>query len=176
VSFVRNNLPALDHALFRSVMGRFASGVTVITVSTGDAMRGMTANAFMSGSLEPPLCVVAVDKEARMHRALISAERFAVNMLAEGQESLSRHFSGRPVAGISIKLEEIGGVPVLAEATARIVAQLVAAHSCGDHTLFIGEILHMDEENRPPLLYYKGRYAKLARAPAEKKIKFSEFS
>ena len=74
----------IDPAHFRRVMGRFASGVTVITAEVNSEIRGMTANAFMSGSLTPPLCIVSIAKRARMHPHLTTAGKFAVNILAMG--------------------------------------------------------------------------------------------
>ena len=88
---------AVTDERFRRVMASFATGVTVITTQLRGELRGMTANAFMSGSLEPPLCVVSVGLKARMHAFLLEAGHFGVNILARGQESLIGHFSGRPV-------------------------------------------------------------------------------
>src|SRR5665213_4424532 len=85
--------PPIDVALFRRVMGCFATGVTVITAEAEEGVRGMTANAFMSGSLNPPLCIVSVSKKARMHELLEKAGHFGVSMLARGQENVSQHFA-----------------------------------------------------------------------------------
>ena len=90
---------AANEALFRRVMASFVTGVTVITTQVRGEIRGMTANAFMSGSLEPPLCVISVGKKARMHAFLLEAGHFGVNTLARGQEALIGHFAGRPVEG-----------------------------------------------------------------------------
>jgi flavin reductase (DIM6/NTAB) family NADH-FMN oxidoreductase RutF len=152
----------IEPRLFRHVMGRFASGVTVITAQNGDEVRGMTASAFMSGSLEPPLCVVAVAKRAHMHTVLTQSDRFGVNVLAEDQELLSIHFAGRRVPGLSPEFDYLDRVPLLPDGCARMVAEIVARHDCGDHTLFIGHILHMEADgSRPPLAYHAGRYAGL---------------
>ncbi len=148
----------IEPGLFRRVMGRFATGVTVITAWQGSQVRGMTANAFMSGSLDPPLCVVAVAKRARMHALLTEAGHFGVNILADGQELISSHFAGKPVAGLSPVFETLGPAPLLADACARLATEIVARHNCGDHTLFIGHILHMDADDRTPLVYHAGRY------------------
>ena len=87
--------PSIDASLFRRVMGRFASGVTVITAEYAGDVRGMTANAFMSGSLNPPLLLVSVAKHASMHAHLLAAGRFAVNILCAGQHEIANHFCGR---------------------------------------------------------------------------------
>lgn len=154
-------LNLIDPLHFRRVMGRFATGVTVITAEVGGETRGMTANAFMSGSLEPPLCVTSVAKRAHMHAHILEAGRFAVNILTVGQEDMASHFAGRPVPGLKFEFVPLGGIPTLAGACALITAEIVAAHDCGDHTLVIGGIRFMTADDRPPLLYHAGRYASL---------------
>jgi flavin reductase (DIM6/NTAB) family NADH-FMN oxidoreductase RutF len=154
-----------DH--FRKVMSSFATGVTVITARAGGEVRGMTANAFMSGSLEPPLCIISVTKRAHMHGHLIEAGRFAVNILTVGQEDYASHFAGRPIPGLEVPFAEVKGIPTLAEASARIAAEVTTTYDCGDHTIFIGHILAMSADDRPPLLYHAGRYAYLVPAHGE---------
>jgi len=151
----------IDPAHFRRVMGRFATGVTVITATVAEETRGMTANAFISGSLDPPLCVVSVTKRAHMHPHLTKAGRFAVNILASGQEHYATHYSGRPIAGLRVNFHAVGGVAILADASAWMTAETVATHDCGDHTLFVGHIRRMEADERPPLLYHAGRYGAL---------------
>jgi len=143
-------------------MGRFATGVTVVSAAVEGRVQCMTANAFMSASLEPPLCVISVGRKSRMHDFLVRAGRFAVNVLAEHQEEYSRHFSGWLVAGLAPEFEFVGETPLLADRLAAIAARVTDTHPCGDHTLFVGEIFHMSaDERRKPLLYYGGRYAAL---------------
>ncbi len=151
----------VDRALFRRVMGSFATGVTVITTEARGEIRGMTANAFMSGSLEPPLCVVSVGKRARLHPCLIEAGHFGVSILAKDQEKLSLHFSGGPVADLEPQFVRIGRTPLLTNAAAIIAANVVAQHECGDHTLFIGAIVHLQAFSRTPLVVHEGHYASL---------------
>ena len=153
---------SIDTAHFRRVMGRFATGVTVITAESKGEIRGMTANAFVSASLEPPLCVVSVAKHTRMHAILLHAGRFGVNILAAGQEALAGHFAGKPHSALGDPFTHIDGVPVLADASARILAEATASHDCGDHTLFVGLIQAMSADDRPPLLYHAGRYGAFA--------------
>jgi flavin reductase (DIM6/NTAB) family NADH-FMN oxidoreductase RutF len=148
----------IDPRRFRRVMGRFATGVTVITTRDGDAVRGMTATAFMSGSLDPPLCIVSVGKRAQMHSLLLKAGHFGISILADGQEEYSLHFAGRLARTLEIGFEELAGVPVLADACGRIATEIAGRHDCGDHTLFVGHILQMESDDRPPLIYHAGRY------------------
>ena len=80
---------------FRRTLGMFATGVTIITTLTGDQVHGMTANAFMSVSLAPPLVVISVDRRAKMHQLLYEGRRYGINVLADDQRLLSDHFAGR---------------------------------------------------------------------------------
>jgi len=151
----------VDHMLFRRVMGSFATGVTVITTEARGEVRGMTANAFMSGSLEPPLCVISVAKRARIHPLLVEAGHFGVSILAKDQERLSTHFAGGPVADIAPDFLRTGRTPVLGGASATIAANITACHDCGDHSIFIGHIVHLEAIGRPPLVVHEGHYASL---------------
>ncbi|MEX0853537.1 MAG: flavin reductase family protein [Bauldia sp.] len=154
-------LSQIEPALFRKVMGSFASGVTVIAARANGGIRGMTANAFMSGSLEPPLCIVSIAKRAHMHGHLAAAERFSVNILAAGQEDVAAHFAGNPVPNFKVAFREHAGVPALPGTAALIAAEIAARHDCGDHTIFVGHIAAMVAEERPPLLYHASRFAAL---------------
>lgn len=157
----------IDPALFRNVMGRFATGVTVIVAEADGEMRGMTANAFMSGSLEPPLCVVSIAKRARMHAHIGAARRFTVSILAAGQEDIATHFAGRPVPDLSVAFDTIGSARAIRGAAATIAAEVRAQHDCGDHSIFIGHIVAMAAHDRPPLLYHASRFAALVPLRAE---------
>jgi flavin reductase (DIM6/NTAB) family NADH-FMN oxidoreductase RutF len=152
---------AIDAKLFRRVMGRFTTGVTIITTEVEGAVRGMTANAFMSGSLTPPLCLISVAKKARMHDALKASGHFGVSILAQGQERISQHFAGQGVADPDVLFEHMSGVPVLANVSAAIASTVAATQDCGDHTLFIGHIVGMRDDERAPLVYHAGKYATL---------------
>ena len=153
----------VDTRLFRRVMGRFATGVTVITAEAEGGVRGMTANAFMSGSLAPPLCIISVAKKARMHEALDKAGHFGVSMLAQGPGGRSASISpARASTEPDVCFEHMDGMPVLAGVSAAIAAEIEARHDCGDHSLFIGHIVGMRDEGRPPLVYHGGKYADAA--------------
>jgi flavin reductase (DIM6/NTAB) family NADH-FMN oxidoreductase RutF len=153
---------AFDDQAFRRALGRFATGIIVLTVGPRRAPHAMTANAFMSGSLAPPLVVVSVALRARMHAKLAAARRFGVSILGQAQETASRHFAGQPVAGFVPAFADLAGVPVLAAAAAAIAARIAYRYECGDHTLVVGEVeaLVVDPD-AAPLLYHGGRYAAL---------------
>ena len=165
----------VDPKLFRRAMGRFTTGVTVITAADGEHVRGMTANAFMSGSLEPPLCIISIAKRARMHEAISRADHFGVSILAESQIEVSDHFAGRPSATVNVEFERLGPAHVLADACARIAARIIAHHDCGDHTIFIGQILRLEADDRPPLVYHAGRYRALDQGRLDHNVGSPEF-
>ena len=168
-------MTALDQAEFRTVMGRFATGVTVITAEADGGVRGMTANAFMSGSLAPPLCIISVAKKAKLNRALAGARAFGVSMLAQGQEAISRHFAGQGPADPDVLFEHMQGVPVLAKVSAALDAEIEARHDCGDHTLFIGRVIALRDDERPPLVFHGGKYASLHYKPTTSPAPFIDF-
>lgn len=160
--------PAIGKGLFRDVMGRFATGVTVVTTSTAARNFGMTANAFMAVSLMPPLCVVSVNRSAVMHGRLRESGRFGVSVLAEDQQDIANHFAGRRLTEAAPQFVTHAGTPVLRDAVAVIVADVVEATDCGDHTLFVGEIRSMAATaDAPPLLFYRGHYARIGEAQEE---------
>jgi flavin reductase (DIM6/NTAB) family NADH-FMN oxidoreductase RutF len=105
----------------------------------------------------------------------MSAERFGVSILAENQESLSDHFGGRPDPSLSVSFERIAEVPLVKNACAHVAAEVVARHPCGDHTIFIGRIVHMETSDRPPLIYHSGRYGALDRNRPEHDVAVPEF-
>lgn len=170
---------AVDSKLFRRVMGRFTTGVTVITAEAQGAVRGMTANAFMSGSLSPPLCVISVAKKTRMHGVLEGARHFGVSILAQGQEAVSQHFAGQGAADPELLFEHMQGVPVLGNVSAAIAAVVEAQHDCGDHSIFIGRIVGLRDDERVPLAYHAGKYATIQHKkelPSDPSIDFWELA
>lgn len=152
----------MDSRQFRNAMGKFATGVTVISTRVGEDVHGMTANAFMSVSLEPPLVVVSIDERASMLGKIAESKTFAVNILAEDQQYLSQHFAGKPDSSNVIPWEQLEGYPVLGGVVAQIVCDVVATHVEGDHTLYIGQVKALQLEDRKPLIFFNGQYSKLA--------------
>jgi flavin reductase (DIM6/NTAB) family NADH-FMN oxidoreductase RutF len=150
--------PSFDTRQFRNALGRFASGVTVVTTCYQGQKHGMTANAFVSVSLAPPLVLVSLDNRASMHRILPEAGRYGVSVLTEDQETLSNHFAGHTVEGLHIRFTERQGMPLLEDAVAYFVVRVVDAHPAGDHTLYIGLVEHFEARDGRPLLFYAGKY------------------
>ena len=157
----------IDPDFFRSVLGRFASGITVITALDADGRDvGMTVSAFCSVSLHPPLVQACVDRAASMFDALQHAERFGVNVLAAEQEALSRRFasveSSHRFDGLGYSRGE-SGVVLLDDALAHIECSMVSRYEAGDHMMFVGEVERAMARDARPLLYYRGGYAQLER-------------
>ncbi len=153
----------MDPFQFRQLCGRFATGIAVVTSqdATG-APAGMTVNSFTSVSLAPPLVLVAIDRAASMHAALVQAERWTVNILDAQQEALSRRFA----SGMTDRFEGIGWHPgpsgeILLDGTiAHLWCEPVEIVPAGDHSLFLGRVVGgAAAEHGRPLLYYRGGYA-----------------
>jgi flavin reductase (DIM6/NTAB) family NADH-FMN oxidoreductase RutF len=148
--------------LFRQALGQFATGVTVITTMHEGIVHGMTANAFCSVSLEPPLVLVSVDTRSHMHRLLTQSRRYGVSVLSKDQEELSRHFAGRSQEGLRVPFTWHDGYPLIEGAVAHLTCQVIDVHPAGDHTLFIGRVEHLGyADNCAPLLFYGGKYHRL---------------
>ena len=152
----------IDPRLFRTTMSRFATGVTVVTTVINGQVHGMTANAFLSVSLDPPLVLVSIGQRARMHSLLPHTGRYGVSVLAEHQEELSGHFAGRVVDGLAISWTWHHDVPLLDGAAAYVVARVVMSYPAGDHTLYVGQVEQLAYNAARPLLFHAGRYGQLA--------------
>ncbi len=159
--------PDADPELFRQLLSRFATGVTVLTTRDGaGAPVGMTASSLASVSLAPPLVSVCVDVSADMHRALSASGDFVVNILAAGQEALSRRFAREAAAGRFDGVawrESTGGMIVLDDALAHVECERFADFPLGDHTLFVGRVTGGATRDGAPLLYFRGDYGALHR-------------
>lgn len=161
----------VDADAYRAVVGHFATGVTVVTTFWGERHYAMTANSFTSVSLDPVLALVAIERRARFHDAVVASGTFAVNVLAADQEDVSRWFAtrGRPhdetyMGSWSFVTGPATGAALLHGAVASLECSTWATHPGGDHTLLVGEVLAVDAA-RPgvdPLVYLKGMYRRLA--------------
>lgn len=157
---------SLDPDAFRAVMGRFATGVTIVTAVDDEGTdHGMTVSAFASLSLEPPLVVICIDHAASMHDLLLTAPYFAVNVLTAGQEPLARRFAetgAQRFTGIGYTRGE-RDLPVLNDVLAHVECRRVAHYDGGDHTIIVGETENAVVREGRPLLYYRGGFAQLER-------------
>lgn len=159
-------VPTVEPALFRAVLSRFASGVTVITSRDAHGRDyGMTVSAFSSVSLEPPLVLVCIDHTATWHEVLADATQFNVHVLGAEQEAISRRFaSDRADRFLDVSHHRgANGLVRLTGVLALLECRIVAKHPAGDHTIVVGEVEQAQADDGPPLLYFRGAYAHLSR-------------
>ncbi len=151
---------------FKAVMGRFATGVTVVTTALGGQRAGVTVNAFCSVSLDPPLVLVCIERTAHIHDLLLKAGAFAVNLLAEGQEDLARCFA---ISSDRRNMEFCGcetrsvhtGAPVLRDALGFLDCTITDVFPGGDHSIVVGRVMALSAVDRRPLVYYRSQYTEL---------------
>jgi len=153
--------------MYRQVLGSFATGVAVVTTKYEQEYFGLTINSFTSVSLDPMLIQINIAKNTTSHELIASSQVFAVNILAEDQKHLSNIFSGAPPAERFDHVttwETRSGCPVIEGSLAFIDVRVTATCDGGDHTIFIAEVLEMQtlRDDARPLLYYRGKYARLS--------------
>lgn len=154
-----------DARAMRDACGSFATGVTVISTSTPEGDHGITANAFMSVSLDPPLISISLDRKSRMLDRIRSSGRYAVNVLAGDMEHVALHFAGRHDPALATIFDRQDDLPVVPGAVAVFLTRVEQEVEAGDHILFIGRVTHL--ERRPeaqPLLFCGGRFERLGSA------------
>jgi flavin reductase (DIM6/NTAB) family NADH-FMN oxidoreductase RutF len=156
----------MDDRLFRDAMGKFATGVTVLLTENEGETHGMTANGFMSVSLDPKLVLISIGHKAKFLEKVSQSKKYTVNILADDQEHYSRHFAGKP--GEAVEFEMLAELPVLKGAIAQIACEVVSEHIEGDHTLFIGKVIDLRLEDKDPLLFFSGKYRQLTEAETVK--------
>lgn len=151
---------------YRNAIGMFATGVTVVFAGDLDDFHGMTANAVTSVSLEPMLILVCVKKQAHLVQYLERYKAFSINVLQRHQEDLSTYFAGawKEEAPPEFELSAWHGGPLLADCAAAIGCELHEVLEGGDHWIFVGRVIAVHQNQGPvnPLLFYRGRYRKLA--------------
>ena len=154
---------------FRQALAHFASGVTIVTTCDSEQNpTGLTASAFCSVSLDPPLILICVDHKSQSYPHLRESGRFAINILHHGHEQLSRRFASSRLDkfdGVPFTLGTLG-VPLIGKAHAYLECRTVSVHVEGDHTIFVGRVEAVGVGEGDPLLYYRGRYHRLSGDPA----------
>jgi len=151
----------VDDRLFRNAMGKFATGVTVITTKVGDTEHGMTANAFMSVSLNPKLVLISIGEKANMNRLIKESGKFAVSVLNGQQQDLSAYFAGQIKEEREIQFDTFNGMPVIPDALVNLTCNVYDSVVAGDHTLYIGEVTDLRMQDGEPLGFYEGKYKKV---------------
>jgi flavin reductase (DIM6/NTAB) family NADH-FMN oxidoreductase RutF len=156
------NSSPFDPRLFRDVMGRFATGVTVVSFMRDGAPAGMTVNAFMSVSLAPPLVLVSVRSESTFNDHVRVGSRYGVNILTEDQQHLGGQFAGQGAGGHKVEFSMLDGTPLLENSLAHVVARVVSIHAAGDHFLHLAEVEKLVRgDEAKPLIFFTGRYKQI---------------
>ncbi len=160
----------VDRERMRSVMGHFASGVTIITTRHQESDYGLTVSAVSSLSLDPPMLLICINKTSNTHAAIEASGIFAVNILRENQSELARQFAtSRPdkFANLSISYGELG-VPLLEDMLATIECRVVEIVTGGTHTVFLSEVEAAQTREGMPLTYFRGRMGRFTPMSGEK--------
>ena len=144
----------------RRTLGMFATGVTVVTALKGEQVHGMTANAFMSVSLEPPLVLISVDRRTKMWGLLHEGMHYGVSVLSASQAALSDRFAGRS-GDVDPRFLVVKETPLVDGALAHFVARVEKSYWGGDHSLFLGRVEYARQNPGTPLLFHGGRYERL---------------
>lgn len=156
-------MTAIDLRQLRDACGQFGTGVTVVTTHCCGHDHGMTANAFMSVSLDPPLIAVSIAETAKMLPRIQEARRFAVSVLADTMDEIAWHFAGKPNPGFADLLETVEGLPVVRDAMATFVTDVHDEFIAGDHTIFVGRVRSLTVgAGKRPLLFFRGKFGQLA--------------
>jgi flavin reductase (DIM6/NTAB) family NADH-FMN oxidoreductase RutF len=153
-----------DTKALRRCLGKFATGVTVVTCCNPDGdPRGITANSFSSVSLEPPLVLWNIAKVSNSLNAFLKAEFFAINVLNAEQQAQSAHFARSDHTLFENVDYELNpeGAPILPGSLAVFECRTHQVHDCGDHHIIVGEVLRFRNEEGEPLLFFGGRYRRL---------------
>jgi flavin reductase (DIM6/NTAB) family NADH-FMN oxidoreductase RutF len=161
---------AIEQVKFRKALSYFASGVTVITTQHVEQYHGTTVSSFCSLSLDPPLVLVCLDLKSTSHDLISESGVFGVNILAEQDQWLSRHFALRTpdkFSDVSYHLGQVG-VPLLDNALATLECRVISRYPGGDHSIFIGEVVTSSIAlDKQPLLYFGSKYNRLAPSPVD---------
>lgn len=153
----------------RAAMGRFATGVAIITTKKEGEINGMTANSLTSVSLNPPMVLICIDRDNYSHKLIAESKVFAINFLGAGQQELSDAFA-RPGSGKAEYLARLEttsaatGSPIISGSLAYIDCRVAAIHAAGDHSIFVGEVAAAEVMvDQDPLLYWNGGYREIGK-------------
>jgi flavin reductase (DIM6/NTAB) family NADH-FMN oxidoreductase RutF len=163
---------SVDPNAFRQVMGRFATGVTIVTTAHGAQRAGITVNAFCSVSLDPALVLVCIEHRNYAHDLITESGAFAVNFLSSEQADVSRCFASQGDAKLTdfcdVATHTVAtGAPIFDECLAFVDCRVTAVYPGGDHSIIIGRVEAQGSSDAHPLLYYRARYGRLERDELE---------
>ncbi|WP_047981756.1 flavin reductase family protein [Ornithinibacillus contaminans] len=151
----------MDDRIFRNAMGKFTTGVTVVTTKLDDEVHGMTANAFMSVSLNPKLVLVSIANKAMMKTYITHAQKFAISILSQEQKDLSAYFAGQINETRTIYFQWFQEMPTIKDSLVQMICEVHDVVDAGDHTLYIGKVTDINTHSGDPLTFFEGNYHEL---------------
>jgi flavin reductase (DIM6/NTAB) family NADH-FMN oxidoreductase RutF len=152
----------MDDRMFRNAMGKFVTGVTVITTAVNNEAHGMTANAFMSVSLSPKLVLISIGEKAKMNELIKDSGKFAVSILSEDQKEMSMIFAGQIKEKRDVEFKWVNELPVIQDSLVNLTCTVHDSYIAGDHTLYIGEVTDMILNDGNPLSFFEGQYKNIS--------------
>jgi len=151
-----------DSGDLRRVLGDFATGVTVIAQHRDGGPLGMTANAFTSVSLDPPLVLVSIATGARLLNSMVNASRFSISFLSASQEQIARCYGSSKNLPEDVHWTEFEGLPIIAGAASHLGCEVVACHPHGDHVLVVAGVNWISRDGSQPVLtFHRGQFGNL---------------
>ncbi|WP_117160808.1 flavin reductase family protein [Paraliobacillus sp. X-1268] len=151
----------MEKRLFRDAMGKFATGITVVSTNYQNEVKGITVNSFMSLSLDPTLIAISIDKTASMYDILQEANTFGISVLSENQKEESMIYANQKEVDQPVKFTDLAGTPVLNNALVQLSCEKESAVEAGDHMIFIAKVNDLKISDGNPLLYFSGSYQQL---------------
>ncbi|BAQ10971.1 phenol 2-hydroxylase component b [Bacillus sp. OxB-1] len=151
----------MDSGAFRNAMGKFATGITVITTDVDGTFHGMTANGFMSISLDPQLVAISIGEKAQTLQLIQKSRKFGVSVLDASQIDISKRFAGQTKGTTPFEFDELRGFPLIGQALVQIICDVTEEIQAGDHTIFLGKPSFIHAEDGEPLIFYSGKYTSL---------------
>ncbi|WP_226034833.1 flavin reductase family protein [Aquibacillus saliphilus] len=151
----------MDNRLFRDAMGKFATGITVVTTEYKGEIYGMTVNAFMSISLDPKLIAISIDEKATMYEKLQDTKNFGLSILSDKQKELSMIFARQKETDSEINYTFQDGKPVLKNSLATLSCTVKETTKAGDHLIFIAEVSDVELNSGQPIVYFGGEYQEI---------------
>ena len=152
--------PSLEDArAFRDALGRYATGVTIVTCASDAGPQGMTVNSFTSLSLDPPLVLWCPAKSANRHDMFVGAKHFSIHILSDAQKDFCMGFAKGPSPFDQVDwTPDANGTPILPGTLARFDCMHHAVHDGGDHSILVGRVLNVELTDGTPLIYYGGGF------------------
>lgn len=151
----------MDNRMFRDAMGKFATGITIVTTEVAGEVKGMTVNAFMSVSLEPKLIAISIDKKASLYDILQTNPTFGISVLKDEQKDVSMVFAKQKEQENPVLITKLQEVPVVDGALVNLACKVVDKVVAGDHVILIGEVEDLVLRDGDPVLYFGGSYREI---------------